>query len=268
MITAYLVAIGAVLLSVGRLADMIGRKPIFIAGLVVFTLGSTGCGAAPSLRWLLAARAFQGLGAAMIFAVNIAMITQAFPPREQGRALGTNAILVALGISFGPTLGGFITQRLTWRWIFYVNVPVGLVVTCAAILVLTERRPLGEGSFDPAGAVLLGVGLAALTLGLSFGQDWGWTSWPILRLARRRRPRPRGRPRRRAPRACAAPLLRPLPEPRLLPQPRQLRPRHAGALRRRLPPPVLLRGAARLRRPDLRRPPHARSRSPSPSSPP
>ena len=182
VITAYLVAIGAVLLSVGRLADMIGRKPVFVAGLVLFTLGSMGCGAAPSLRWLLAARAFQGLGAAMIFAVNIAMITMTFPAKEQGRALGTNAILVALGISFGPTLGGFITEHLTWRWIFYVNVPVGLVVTIAAIGVLTERRRLDRGRFDPAGAVLLGVGLAALTLGLSFGQDWGWTSWSILLL--------------------------------------------------------------------------------------
>jgi MFS family permease len=110
-----------VLLTVGRLSDMIGRKPIFVAGLVVFTIGSIGCGAAPSLRWLLAARAFQGLGAALIFAVNIAMITHAFPPEDRGRGRGYNAILVALGISLGPTLGGLITQHLTWRWIFYVR---------------------------------------------------------------------------------------------------------------------------------------------------
>src|SRR5579862_7428862 len=96
--TAYLVAIATVLLTVGRLSDMIGRKPIFIGGLVVFTIGSIGCGAAPSLLWLLAARAFQGLGASLIFAVNIAMITHAFPPSDVGRALGFNAILVALGV--------------------------------------------------------------------------------------------------------------------------------------------------------------------------
>jgi EmrB/QacA subfamily drug resistance transporter len=180
VITAYLVSIATVLLTVARLADMIGRKPIFVGGLVVFTIGSMGCGAAPSLGWLLAARAFQGLGASLIFAVNIAMITHAFPPWARGRALGANAILVALGVSFGPTLGGVITERLSWRWIFYVNVPVGALVTLAAIAVLTERRRLTAARFDPAGAVLLGVGLGGVTLGLSFGQEWGWTSAPIL----------------------------------------------------------------------------------------
>jgi EmrB/QacA subfamily drug resistance transporter len=176
VITAYLVVVAAVLLSAGRLADMVGRKPIFVAGLVVFTIGSIVCGAAPSLRWLLFARAFQGLGAALIFAVNIAMITQAFPSARRGRALGVNAILVALGVSFGPTLGGLITRHLTWRWIFYVNVPVGVVVVIAACVLLTERAPPARARFDPAGAALLAVGLASITLGLSFGQDWGWTS--------------------------------------------------------------------------------------------
>jgi EmrB/QacA subfamily drug resistance transporter len=180
VINAYLVAIATVLLTVGRLSDMIGRKPIFVAGLVVFTLGSIGCGAAPSLALLLAARAFQGLGAALIFAVNIAMITHAFPPRDRGRGLGYNAILVALGISLGPTLGGFITQHLTWRWIFYVNVPVGVPATLVALRILHEPRRRARVRFDPAGAVLLGVGLASLTLGLSFGQDWGWSSWRTL----------------------------------------------------------------------------------------
>jgi EmrB/QacA subfamily drug resistance transporter len=180
VINAYLVAIAAVLLTVGRLSDMIGRKPIFVAGLVVFTIGSVGCGAAPSLGWLLAARAFQGLGAALIFAVNIAMITHAFPAAERGRALGLNAILVALGISIGPTAGGLITQHLSWRWIFYVNVPVGVVGTAAALRLLREARHRERVRFDPAGAVVLGVGLAAVTLGLSLGQDWGWTSWRTL----------------------------------------------------------------------------------------
>jgi EmrB/QacA subfamily drug resistance transporter len=180
VITAYLVAIGAVLLTAGRLADMIGRKPIFVAGLLVFTVGSMGCGAAPSLPWLLFARAFQGLGAALIFAVNIAMLTRAFPPSERGRALGLNAILVALGISAGPTVGGLLTQHLSWRWIFYVNVPVGAVVVLAALGILTERPRRTRGRFDPAGAALLAVGLSSLTLALSFGEEWGWVSWRTL----------------------------------------------------------------------------------------
>jgi EmrB/QacA subfamily drug resistance transporter len=176
VLIGYLVVIAGVLLTAGRLADMIGRKPIFIAGIATFTLGSAICGAAPSLGILIAARCFQGIGGALIFAVNLAMITSAFPATERGRALGFNAIVVALGISLGPTLGGIITQYLTWRWIFYVNVPIGIVLVIAAMLVLTEPLHRGQGRFDPPGAILLALGPALLTLGLSFGQEWGWTS--------------------------------------------------------------------------------------------
>jgi EmrB/QacA subfamily drug resistance transporter len=176
IIIGYLVVIAGVLLTAGRLADMIGRKPIFIAGITIFTLGSAICGAAPSLGILIAARCFQGLGGALIFAVNIAMLTHAFPAKERGRALGLNSIVVALGISVGPTLGGIITEYLTWRWIFYINVPIGIILVSAALLVLTEPLHRDQGRFDPAGALLLAIGLASLTLGLSFGQEWGWTS--------------------------------------------------------------------------------------------
>src|SRR5882672_1384427 len=148
VITGYLVVIAAALLTFGRLADMLGQKPIFLAGLVVFTLASAACGAAPSLAALIAARCLQGLGAALIFAVNIAMITRAFPARERGRALGITAVITALGVSIGPTANGFITQHLTWRWIFYVNVPVGVVVTAGAFRLLTERPKRGTERFD------------------------------------------------------------------------------------------------------------------------
>ena len=176
IIIGYLIVIAAVLLSFGRLADMIGRKPIYELGLVIFVVGSILSGAAPSLGFLIAARIFQGLGGALIFSVNIAMITSVFPPNERGRALGWNSVIIALGISAGPTIGGVITQYLTWRWIFYVNVPVGIIVLLATVRVLTERAHRGRGRFDPLGAGLFAVGLASLTLGLSFGQEWGWTS--------------------------------------------------------------------------------------------
>ena len=180
VIIAYLVVVAGVLLTTGRLADMIGRKPIWAAGLIIFTVGSAICGAAPSLGLLIAARSLQGLGGALVMAISPAMLTSAFSAHERGRALGMNAVVVALGVSAGPTLGGVITTYLSWRWIFYVNVPIGIIGVAATLLVLTERMRRGqEGRFDPLGAILLAIGLVLLTLGLSFGQEWGWSS-PLL----------------------------------------------------------------------------------------
>ncbi|HEY7849627.1 MAG TPA: DHA2 family efflux MFS transporter permease subunit, partial [Ktedonobacterales bacterium] len=161
-------------------ADMTGRKAIWATGLAVFTLGSALCGASPSLGFLIAARAFQAIGASLLFAVSAAMLTGAFPASERGRVLGMNALTVALGVSVGPTLGGVITQFLSWRWIFYVNVPLGVIGVIATLRLLHEPKHSGQGRFDPAGAALLTVGLAAITLGLSFGQEWGWSSPQLI----------------------------------------------------------------------------------------
>jgi EmrB/QacA subfamily drug resistance transporter len=180
IIIGYLLVIASVLLTFGRLADMIGRKPIYLMGLVIFVVGSVFSGAALSLPILILARMFQGLGGALIFSVNIAMITSVFPACERGRALGLNAVVVALGISLGPTIGGIITQYFTWRWIFYVNVPVGIVVLIASTRLLTERMHRGQERFDLPGAALFALGLASLTLGLSFGQEWGWGSLAVI----------------------------------------------------------------------------------------
>src|SRR5579883_228023 len=180
VIIAYLVVIAGVLLTIGRLADMVGRKNLWAAGLIVFTLGSAICGASPTLLVLIIARAFQGLGGALIMSVSPAILTGAFPPEERGRALGMNAVFVALGTSVGPTLGGLITANFSWRWIFYVNVPFGIIGVTASLLVLRKRHTRMSGRFDPIGAFLLAVGLIALTLGLSFGQEWGWSSWALI----------------------------------------------------------------------------------------
>ena len=128
VIIAYLVVIAGVLLTTGRLADMLGHKPIWAAGLTIFTIGSAFCGFAPSLLLLIAARALQGIGGALIMAISPAMLTSAFPASERGRALGLNAVVVALGVSTGPTLGGVITTYLSWRWIFFVNIPIGIIL--------------------------------------------------------------------------------------------------------------------------------------------
>ena len=180
VIIAYLVATVAVLLTAGRLADMVGRKIVWLIGLIVFTVGSALCGTAHSLAFLVAMRAFQGLGGALLMAVSPAMLTKAFPASERGRALGFSAVIVAMGISVGPTLGGIITAYFTWRWIFYVNVPVGIIGIIATLRFLTEPIHRNPGRFDPLGACLLAIGLASLTAALSFGQELGWVSLPIL----------------------------------------------------------------------------------------
>jgi EmrB/QacA subfamily drug resistance transporter len=182
VIIAYLIVIAAVLISIGRLADMIGHKPIWIAGLIIFTGGSAICGATPSLVFLVGARALQGLGGALLMAISPAMLTSAFAPSERGRALGLNAVTVALGVSAVPTLGGIITEYFTWRWILYVSVPIGAVGLLAALRVLSWQRNARRGRFDPAGAVLLALGLLALTLALSFGEEWGWSSVGVVAL--------------------------------------------------------------------------------------
>jgi EmrB/QacA subfamily drug resistance transporter len=182
IIIGYLVIIAATLLTFGRLADILGRKPVFLAGLVIFVLGSALCGLAPSLLFLIIARLFQGIGGALIFSVNIAMVTSSFPGNQRGLALGLNAVVVSLGVALGPTLGGIITQYLSWRWIFYVNVPVSLLIILASWRFYHEPHSESKRHerFDPLGALVLAIALASLTLGLSFGQEWGWASASTL----------------------------------------------------------------------------------------
>jgi EmrB/QacA subfamily drug resistance transporter len=180
VIIAYLIVIAATLLTFGRLSDLVGRKPVWVAGLAIFTLGSIFCGAAGSLPELIVARAFQGLGGALIFAPSFAIITDAFPAADRGRALGLNAVVFAIGTSVGPTLGGLITEHLTWRWIFYLNVPLGVLGLLAADRVLPASSPRPRASLDVPGPACLGIGLALLTTALSFGEEWGWTSPRLL----------------------------------------------------------------------------------------
>ncbi len=182
VVIAYLVATAAILLTAGRLADMLGRKLVWSVGLVLFTASSALCGFSPSLGFLIVSRAIQGLGGALIMAVSPAMLIAAFPQQERGRALGINAVFVALGVSVGPTLGGFITATSSWRWIFFVNVPIGVIGLAATLLVLKETMTRAPGRFDPLGAALLAIGLACLTAALSFGQEMGWASPIILTL--------------------------------------------------------------------------------------
>jgi EmrB/QacA subfamily drug resistance transporter len=182
IIISYLVVIGGLLLTFGRLTDMVGRSPIWITGLVVFTAGSAVCGAAPSLGLLIAARALQGVGGALVFSTSAALISGAVPAARRGHALGWGAVAVALGASAGPTIGGLLTAYASWRWIFYVNVPIGLVAIVATLRLIPPRIERSGQRFDPWGAALLATALATLNLGLSFGQEWGWSSARVVGL--------------------------------------------------------------------------------------
>jgi EmrB/QacA subfamily drug resistance transporter len=160
IVSAYLLTVSAVLLAAGRLGDEWGHRRLYLSGLGLFTLGSAACGLAPGLTWLVASRVLQALGAAAMMAIGPAVITAVFPAERRGRALGAIASVVAVGLSAGPPLGGFLVQHLSWRWIFFVNLPVGLAGAIWAARALPETaRPQGKGLDLP------GAGLLALAVG-------------------------------------------------------------------------------------------------------
>jgi EmrB/QacA subfamily drug resistance transporter len=182
VVLAYLLTLATLLLSVGRAADIIGKKRIYVAGFVVFTVGSVLCGLSPTVEWLIAMRVVQGIGAAMLFSLGPAILTEAFPPSERGRALGISGAVVSIGVIAGPTLGGLILGSLSWHWIFFVNLPVGIVGTWLALRSIPVTMPRGGQTFDFVGAGTLFVGLLTFLLALTLGQERGFGSPSILAL--------------------------------------------------------------------------------------
>jgi EmrB/QacA subfamily drug resistance transporter len=173
VVLAYLLALSTLLLSMGRLGDMVGKKPVYTMGFVVFTIGSVLCGLAPTVYWLIGFRVVQAIGAAMVLALGMAIVTEAFPPSERGKALGLSGTIVSIGIVVGPTLGGLLIDSLSWHWIFFVNLPVGIVGTLLALRYVPAFKPAGRQRFDFPGAASLFVGLLALLLALTLGQGVG-----------------------------------------------------------------------------------------------
>jgi len=180
VVLAYLLTITSLLLAFGRLADLTSRKTIYVAGFAVFLLGNLAAGLSRNVIDLTAARAFAGIGGAMIQANSVAITAAVFPPEERGTALGLNGTIVAAGLVAGPTIGGLITDALGWRWVFYIAIPVGLLAIPFALAVLQERHiavaTRAREPFDWPGSILWAVFLFALLFALNQGSTMGWGS--------------------------------------------------------------------------------------------
>ena len=183
--TAYLLTSTVMVPIYGKLSDLFGRKPIFLIGVVLFLVGSAASGASQTMNQLIAFRAFQGLGAAALMPIALAVIGDLFTPRERGRWQGLTGAVFGLSSVLGPTAGGWITDNSTWRWVFYVNLPIGIIALLVLIFLMPSLRSknTGKPSIDYIGAALLIAGTVPLLLGFTWaGSQYDWLSWQILSL--------------------------------------------------------------------------------------
>jgi DHA2 family multidrug resistance protein len=188
---SYTIAFAALLIIFGRLGDMFGHKTIFLVGLVFFGVSSALSGASPSIDYLIFFRMLQGIGGAMMMPATLALTLSAFPPHQRGMALGFWGAMAGLALAIGPVLGGFIVDNYSWRWIFYINIPVGAIAFLASYFLLDDpeylqqeraelkRRPF---QFDAIGISLLAIVLACWEIVLSKGQQWDWFGDPTYRV--------------------------------------------------------------------------------------
>ena len=183
IVVSYALTFATFMLTGGKLADFFGRRRLFIIGLAIFTLASLACGLAPNAGFLIGARAVQGLGAAIMNPATLGIITATFPPRQRGMAIGIWAGVSAMALAIGPLLGGIITDHIDWSWIFFVNVPVGILGIVVARWAIDESRDTSrEQRLDLPGLATSAVGLFALTYALIEANSYGWTSARILGL--------------------------------------------------------------------------------------
>jgi EmrB/QacA subfamily drug resistance transporter len=183
VVNAYALTFAVLMLTGGKLADLLGRRRIFLIGLAVFTGTSLACGLAGSASELIAWRALQGMGAALMMPATLAIISAAFPPRQRGLAIGIWAGISAMALAIGPLVGGLLTEHIDWSWIFFINIPVGLVGLFVGWIVISESRDTSrEQSLDLPGLVVSAGALFALTFGLIEANAYGWTSPMILGL--------------------------------------------------------------------------------------
>jgi EmrB/QacA subfamily drug resistance transporter len=183
VVNGYALTFAVLMLTGGKLADLLGRRRIFIAGLAIFTLASLACGLAGSAHVLIGARVIQGVGSALMNPATLSIITATFPPRQRGMAIGIWAGVSAMALAIGPLVGGLITEQASWSWVFFINVPVGILGIIVARLVITESRDQSENQrLDLPGLLVSGGALFALTYALIEANKHGWTSPLILSL--------------------------------------------------------------------------------------
>jgi len=180
----YLLTVSSLLMSFGRLSDIRGRRWVYTRGLIVFSLGSLCCALSVNAVSLIASRAFQGLGAAMIMSCTQAIVVETFPPSQRGKSLGTLGAVVASGLTTGPALGGWILEISSWQTIFYINIPIGLITAFAAGRILKGgvSDVIRSETFDRAGAVLMSLSTGTFLFVITHGYEWGYDSIPILCL--------------------------------------------------------------------------------------
>lgn len=173
---AFLLATAVLLIPAGRLADQHGRVRYYLLGMAVFTVASLFCALSMDGSWLIVSRIVQGAGAALVGATSAAIVTAVFPPSERGRALGINVMAVYVGLTVGPPLGGFLADTVGWRWIFLINLPIGIIVLLWGWFMLPRSERVPGPRLDVVGSVLLGGFLVALLVPLTFSVEWGWAS--------------------------------------------------------------------------------------------
>ncbi|MGH2963778.1 MAG: DHA2 family efflux MFS transporter permease subunit [Solirubrobacterales bacterium] len=180
ILNTYTILLAALLVPAGRWADLVGRKRVFLAGLSVFVLASTGCAVAPSVGFLIGARAVQATGAAMMIPSSLGLCLPEFPLNQRTTAVGAWAAVGSVAAAAGPPLGGVLVQA-SWRWVFLVNLPIGIVLALIAARVLSESKdPTGGKRPDVIGAACLALGVGALVLAIIEGPHWGWASARVI----------------------------------------------------------------------------------------
>jgi EmrB/QacA subfamily drug resistance transporter len=177
---AYLLITSSTLLTFGRLGDILGYRRLYLSGLLLFTIASIICGLSSHINILIAGRVLQAVGAAMLMSMSPAILTAIFPPEERGKALGINAMAVAVGLAIGPGLGGLLLATTGWTFIFFINIPIGVIAYLWGYRMIPDSEKVQNEKFDIPGAVVAFCLLFSLLLFINHGGQWGWTSFKAI----------------------------------------------------------------------------------------